>query len=375
MDIRVDARALQSELNLALGIVESKATIPILSNLLLKAEGDHVELAATDLEVTLRTRCPAEVVSPGGITVPARKFGSIVRAFATSDAPLSLKTTAEGKLFLQPVGGRQEYHLQTLPEEDYPTLLDAGEAQQLKIPTSVFKRCISEVLVSVGMEDNRFSVRGGLLILEPDQLTMVSTDSHRLTYSQWNGPLAVEKPLRVLIPRKTLTEFLKLEDADGVTLAFRDNHIFLEMGRRFLYSRLMDTTFPAYEKVLPAESDKKAVLSRMALLERLKRVSMVAESKTRAVSVAFDPAGTLEVMVRNQETGDEGREYLTSETYEGEAIGIVFNVDYLIDFLTVSDAEKIVMAMKDPYYQVLFQPLRGEGESIHKYVVMPLRFD
>jgi DNA polymerase-3 subunit beta len=375
MDIRIEPRALQNELNLALGIVESKATIPILSNLLLRADGEHVELAATDLEVTLRTHCPAEVLEPGGITVPAKKFGAIVRAFLGQQAPLSLKSTPDGKLFLQPVGGKQEYHLQTLPEEDFPTLLDLKDAQRIKLPAKAFKRSIGEALVSVGMEDNRFSVRGGLLVLEPDGVTLVSTDSHRLTYTQLKGSVEVQSPLRVLVPRKTLVEFLKLEDGEDVSLTFKDNNIFLEMGNRLLYSRLMDTTFPAYEKVMPGDLDKKAVLDRLGLLERLKRVSMVAESKTRAVTLAFDPGGSVELLVRNQETGDEGREYLTCENYEGESISIVFNVDNLIDFLSASEAAQVSVAMRDNHYQALLQPVRDEAEGIHKYIVMPLRFD
>jgi len=375
MDIRIEPRALQNELNLALGIVESKATIPILSNLLLRAEGEHVELAATDLEVTLRTQCPAEVLEPGGITVPAKKFGAIVRAFLGQQALLSLKTTPDGKLFLQPVGGKQEYHLQTLPEEDFPTLLELKDAQRIKLPAKAFKRSITEALVSVGMEDNRFSVRGGLLVLDSEAVTLISTDSHRLTYTQWKGGVEIQNTLRVLVPRKTLVEFLKLEDGDEVSLVFKENNIFLEMGNRLLYSRLMDTTFPAYEKVMPSDLDKQAVVNRLGFLESLKRVSMVAESKTRAVTLAFDPSGSVELLVRNQETGDEGREYLACDKYEGESISIVFNVDNLVDFLSASEAESVSVGMRDGHYQALLQPVRDEAEGIHKYIVMPLRFD
>lgn len=375
MDIRVEARALQNELNLALGIVESKATIPILSNLLLRAEDGHIELAATDLEVTLRTNCPAEILEPGGITVPAKKFGAIVRAFLTQQAPLSIKTTSDGKLFLQPVGGRQEYHLQTLPEEDFPTLLELKDAQRIKLPAKAFKRSILEALVSVGLEDNRFSVRGGLLLLEPEGVTVVSTDSHRLTFTRFSQALDVQSPMRVLVPRKTLVEFLKLEDGEEVSLSFKDNNVFLEVGNRLLYSRLMDATFPAYEKVLPQDTDKRAVLDRPSLLERLKRVSMVAEAKTRAVTLAFDPGGNVELLVRNQETGDEGREYVACESYEGESVSMVFNVDNLVDFLSASDSQQVAVAMRDGHYQALFQPVRDEAEGVHKYVVMPLRFD
>lgn len=375
MDIRVDARALQTELTLALGIVETKATIPILSNLLLKAEGNHLELAATDLEVTLRTQCPAEVFEPGATTVPAKTFGPIVRAFAAQDAPLSIKSTPERKLFLQPEGGKQQYLLQTLPEEDYPTLLEAGDAEVVLLPKEVLKKRVMEALVSVGLDDNRYSIRGGLMVLEPGQLTLVSTDSHRLTMTQWKGKVDVASARRALIPRKTLAEFMKLEDGEDVKLSFKDNHVFVELGNRFLYSRLMDTTFPAYERVLPADMDKMAVVNRHAFLERLKRVAMVAETKTRAVTLAFDPGGTVELLVRNQETGDEGREYLMCDKYEGEAVTVCFNVDFIIDFLNAVSCERVCVAMKDGNVQAVLSPDTDGAELVHKYVVMPLRLD
>lgn len=375
MNIRVDARALQTELSLALGIVETKATIPILSNLLLKAEGDHLELAATDLEVTLKTRCPAEVTQPGAITVSAKTFGPIVKAFSGHDAPLLIRSTQDNKLFIQPEGGKQEYLLHTLPEEDYPTLLQAGDAEALTLPAEGLRRCVQEALVSVGTDDNRYSIRGALMIVEPGALTLVSTDSHRLTFTDWRGGLDVSNPRRALVPRKTLLEFLKLESGGTVRLSFKDNHVFVELGNRFLYSRLMDSTFPAYERVLPADSDKRALVNRAAFLERLRRVAMVAETKTRAATLLFSPGGTVEIVVRNQETGDEGREYLVCDTYEGEAVTICFNVDFLIDFLSVATSEQVSLGMKDAGAQAVFQPVRPEEEGVHKYVVMPLRLD
>jgi len=375
METRIEARSLLSELTLAQGIVESKATIPILANFLLRTADNALEIAASDLEVTLTCRCPAEILEPGGVTVSAKKFSSLVRAFSGLEGRLSLKTTAQGRLFLQPEGGRQEYHLQTLPPEDFPTLLSPDGGKCLELPMEALKRCIAEALVSVGVEESRFSVRGGLLLLESGRLALVSTDSHRLTYTEWVGPVGVEEPMRLLVPRKTLTEFLKLDGEEKVRVSFRDSTIFLETGNRLLYSRLMDTTFPAWEKVIPQGSDKLAVLGRAELQERLRRVSNVAESKTRAVILSFDPAGSLEILARNAETGDEGREYLSCDRYEGEAVQLLFNADYILDFLGACTEEKVQMALRDAEHQALLQPVRPEGAPEHKYVLMPLRFD
>jgi len=375
MDVRVEPKALLNELGLSLSIVESKATIPILANLLLKAEGTTLEIAATDLEVTLRTRCSAEVLSPGGVTVAAKKFVPMVRGFQGIDTPLSLKATPDQKLFLQPVGGKEEYHLHTLPEEDYPSLMErAGEAE-VKLEIASFRRAVSEILISVGQEDTRYSVRGAQILLDKDRVTLVSTDSHRLTLSAYPADTKLEDPVRALIPRKTLVELMKLEEQGEIGFTIQDNHVFLECGHRVLYSRLMDSTFPAYERVIPSDTDKAAVVERIGFLEKLRRVSTVTHLKTKMVTLSFDPAGTVEILARNPETGDEGKEYLPCEQYEGEKILAAFNVDYLLDFLSVADTEKVVLKMKGPDSQVLLEPMREDSEAVLSYVIMPLRLD
>lgn len=375
MEIRVEPKVLLAELSLALGIVESKATIPILSNILIRATENSLELAATDLEVTLRTRCAAEVLQGGAVTVPAKKFGPMIRAFQAIEGALSIKTTEGNKLFIQPVGGREEYHLNTLPEEDYPTLLDPPEDGGIRLDPDFFRRSVEETLVSVGMEDNRYSVRGGLLLLEPDCVTMVSTDSHRLTKSFFPAGTGLTEPARALVPRKTLVESLKMEGDGEYLLRIKDNHIFMDRGHRVLYSRLLDTTFPAYDRVIPQDATKAAVLKRSDLLEKCRRVSMVADPKTRAVTISFDPSGVCVITARSLETGDEGKEFVQCEHYEGEGVLLGFNVDYVLDFLSVSEAETVVFRMKDSATQAVVEPVRKEGEGGHVYVVMPLRLD
>ena len=375
MEIRVETKPLLAELNLALGIVESKATIPILSNLLFKAEGDYLELVATDLDVTLRTRCHAEVIEPGAITVPARKIGSIVKAFLGEEAPLWLKTTQDRKLFLQPLGKRNEYHLQTLPEEDFPSLLDPASIAAIGLDSATVRQCIEEVLISSGNEDGRFSVRGALLILEPNSLAMVSTDGHRLSHSTYPLETGVEAPTRILVPKKTLTELMKLEGEGQLGMRIKESHIFFELGQRLLYSRLMDTSFPAFEKVLNPPTDKVAIVRRASLLEKLRRVSMVADTKNRAVTLSFGQQGVLEIIARNQETADEGKEYETPENYEGEPVSIGFTIDFLTDFLSVCRSELVAIKMSDPEHQTVLEPVRKEEAGSNRYVVMPLRMD
>ena len=375
MEIRVEPKAIYSELSLALSIVESKATIPILSNILLRAVDNSLQIAATDLEVTLRTSCPAEVLSPGAVTVHAKKFGPMIHAFLGVQGQLSLKTTSDNKLFIQPVGGREEYHLQTLPEEDYPTLLEATSSQEIRLDAPKLRRALAETLVSVGVEDNRYSVRGGLMILEPEAVTLVSTDSHRLTKSAFPAKTGVPEVLRMLIPRKTLIEMMKLEGDGDFVIKVRDNHIFVDVGHRHLYSRLMDTTFPAYERVIPQDMTISATVSGGEVLGKLRRVAMVVEEKTRAITMSFEPTGTCLVAARNPETGDEGKEYLSCDKYEGEGVTLGFNVDYMLDYFSVVGGEKVIFRMKDSATQAIFQPDRKEEEGGHIYVVMPLRLD
>ena len=373
MELKVETKSIVSELNHAVSIVETKGTIPILAHLLLKAQDGYLEIDATDLEVTFRSRVPAVVTEPGGITVDAKSFSQLVRGFSGAKE-LLLKTTEDRKLFVQPVGEKPEYFFSTLPEEDYPRLLEASGEGSFTLPISSFRKILSEVLTSAGSDESRFSIRGALMIIDQKSLAMVSTDAHRLTFTKRNMEIGVANPLRVLVPKKTLQEAQKIDGSEDIRILIKDNHIFFESGNRVLYSRLMDANFPAYEKVIPKDSNKVVTIKRAELMEKLRRILFFSDIKTRAVNFEFRKDGMIQMDTRNDK-GDTGIEKFNGESYEGEEVKIAFNGQYLIDFLNAIEDETVLLKLKDFDCQCLIEPVRDKAEGECMNVLMPLRVD
>lgn len=373
MELRVETKSIVNELNHAVSIVETKGTIPILAHLLLKAQEGYLEIDATDLEVTFRSRVPAAVSEPGGITVDAKNFAQLVRGFSGAKE-LLLKTTDDRKLFVQPVGEKPEYFFSTLPEEDYPRLLEASGEGSFTLPITSFKKILSEVLTSAGSDESRFSIRGALMIIDKKSLAMVSTDAHRLTYTKRNMDIDVANPLRVLVPKKTLQEAQKIDGGGDIKILIKDNHIFFESGTRILYSRLMDANFPAYEKVIPKDSNKTVTIKRHELIEKLRRILFFSDVKTRAINFEFKKDGLIQLDTRNDK-GDTGIEKFNSESYEGEEVKITFNGQYLIEFLSAIEDETVLLRLKDFDCQCMIEPVRDKAEGECMNILMPLRVD
>ena len=371
MELKVGTKNLATEIGYAISVVEHKSTIPILSHLFLQASDGALEIAATDLEVTFKSRIPCEVLKEGGITVPAKSFAQITRGFLDSDE-LTVRITEERKLSVIPASKKSEYFLNTLPVEDFPRLITHQE-KGFSVPLDIFKKMVKEVFVSIGPEDSRFSISGVLFMVEPKSLTMVSTDSHRLSYSSRNLEIPVENQLRILVPKKILAESLKFEGSGDLKILVKDNQIFLSSLERVLYSRLKDVKFPAWEKVIPKDVPVTATLNREGFLEMLKRISYVSDSKTRAVSFEFKKEGTVRIETRNEE-GDTGNESYACDSYAGEDVKVTLNCDYLADYFSAVQDDVVTIKMKDSETQCLIESVRqDQGGGVCINVIMPLR--
>lgn len=371
MELKVKTKILIEEIGYALSVVEQKSTLPILSHFLLNAASEGCEIAASDLEVTFRGKMSnSEVIKEGAITVTAKSFAQIIRGFSDSDE-LYIKLTDERKLSVKPIDQKAEYFLNTLPAEDFPRLIEPSE-KSFSLPIDFYKQIVKEVLVSVGVEDTRFSINGVLFIVEPQQIIMVSTDSHRLSFSSRKVDLNIEGQQRFLVPKKVLQETLKFSQSDTINISAKDSQIFFKSGDILLYSRLKDMKFPAYERVIPTDVPITAIFDRVEMLETLKRISNVSDVKTKAIYFNFKSDGSVHLETRNEE-GDKGEEFITCESYTGDEVKLTLNGNYFIDFLSSITDEKVQIKMKNSESQCLFEPVREENEGVCKNVAMPLR--
>jgi DNA polymerase-3 subunit beta len=365
MELVVRKNELLRELQLFQGIVERKNTIPILANVLVEAADGNLDMLATDLEVALRSRCPATVAKPGALTLPAKKLYEIVKALPETDVRLE-----QDKSGVRIAAERFDSRLQTLPKDDFPALPAVG-GSRTSLPRAALRQMVSKTQFAITGEDTRFFLNGAKLLLRPGSLTLVATDGHRLALVDVQHKLDVSSEVGVILPKKTLLEVGKLVtegDAD-VVFAQGENHLFFEVDGRTLISRMIDGQFPAFERVIPKGNDKVIEFDRERLTSAVKRVALLSNERSRAVKLEVTK-GKVQVTSSSSEFG-EAREQLPVD-FSGPDLAISFNAQYVLDFLNVVETDVVSIFLKDDVSQAVMKPVGAEGYD-YTYVIMPMR--
>ncbi len=369
MKFTVTRNELLNELNLVQGVIEKKSTIPILSNILLEAEGGRLGIAATDLDVTIRCGCPASVSIEGTTTLSARRLFDIVRLLPDgADVNFSLLENDWVELRSE----NSEYKIVALPKENFPSIPEAAPATA-KIPGELLRSMIQRTMFAITQEESRYSLNGALLVLLPGEVRMVATDGHRLAFVSKSLEIPeIDSEVRALIPRKTLMEIQKLiGDQESVLEFGRDeNHLFFSVGGKRIVSRILAGQFPNYELVIPRDNDKHILAATRTLGDGIRRAAIMSDEKLKAIRLSLT-SGILELTASCAEAG-ESHEKVPVE-YEGGSLEIGFNPAYLLDFIGVCGSESVSLSVKDSETQGLLRPV-GASDLNYQYVVMPMKF-
>jgi DNA polymerase-3 subunit beta len=366
MEITLNKADLVRELQLVQGIVERKNSIPILSNVLAEARKGELRISATDLDVSLRCGCSANVTAEGALTLQAKKLYEIARSLPESEVRLKAQADSWATIECENVS----FKMAGLPREDFPALPEGKAKGGVELPGKVLRELIERTAFAITTEDARYYLAGALLSLEKDGAAMVATDGHRLAYARRQVALAVTEPQKLLIPRKAVSEVARLlEQDDAALLQQVEGHLVFTIGGRTLASKMIEGQFPAYEKVIAVAGDKVLELDRERLATAIRRVSLLSSERTRTVKLGLAP-GRLELGASSPDLG-VARESIATE-YRGAAMEIGFNAQYLLDFLAVVGGRAVALELKDAESQGLFRP-QENGELDYRYVVMPIR--
>lgn len=364
MKIRVNRAEFLNELAPMQGIVERRTTIPVLSHILLSTDGDRLKLAATDLDVSLTSSCAAEVEGEGGLAVQARKLLEIIRAVVGDDVLLEL----EDEKRLNIAAGRSRFRINGLSPEDFPTLPDIEGGDGVDLPFAQLKQMIAKVIFAVSTEESRFQLNGALLKLRQGAVELVATDGHRLAL--------VENPLDggsedqgVLVPRKALQELQRFEEDGTVRFRRSEHHLSFQLGHRDLICRILEGTFPDYDRVIAKDNDKKIQFNRKELSDAVSRVALLTGDRARAVKFGFS-ADKLTISAANPDLG-EAVEELECE-YSGDDFRIGINPDYIHQFLAAVGADEVLFELKDENTQCVGFPVEGSDQR-YLCVIMPMR--
>ncbi len=369
MEFSVSKAALLNELSTTQGVVERKTTIPILSNLLVEAKGSRLTITATDLELSVRTSCEAKVKKEGAGTIPAKKLIELVRLLPEGEIRVRLLENH----WVEIVSDKKKYKLVGMAKENFPAL-PAMPHVLVKISAAVLESLIAKTKFAISMEESRYTLNGGLLIMKPDTLAMVATDGHRLALAETDQKLSgLNGEVKVLIPKKAMDEIEKLASVAGseaqVEFAKDESHLFFQLGHRLLISRILTGQFPNYEAVLPRENNKQIVIDRAELSDAVRRVAQLADQRSHAVKIAISKEG-VEISASSPEYG-EAKESLEKE-YKGDPIAIGFNSSYMLDFLSAAADGPVSIELKDEQSAGQMRPLADEAYR-YRYIIMPMR--
>ncbi len=365
MEIRVKRSDLLNELVPMQGIVERRTTIPVLSHILLRSEGDQLNLAATDLDVSLTTACKAEIQGEGGIAVQARKFLEIIRAIVAEEVNLVLEDDKR----LEIVAGKSKFKINGLSPEDFPTLPDVTSEKGTEIPFDRFKAMIGKIIFAVSSEESRFQLNGALLHLKEGAIEIVATDGHRLALIE-NDLEGGQEGEGVLVPRKALQELLRFEGEESVTFRRGEHHLSFQLGRRELICRILEGSFPDYERVISKDNDKNAIFERKNLAEAVQRVALLTGDRARAISLQIEGERLL-ISAANPDLG-EAAEEVECEYDGSEEIQMGINPDYMGQFLSALGTDKVRFELKDENTQCIGFPVDGRDKR-YLCVIMPMR--
>lgn len=371
MKLTVDRSAFLKALSHGQSVVERRTTIPILSNVLLNATPMGLSLVTTDTDLALIESVPAIVTEPGSTTVSAQMLFDIVRKLPEGSTIEMTLVPESGQLNLK--GGRSRFNLSCLPPEDFPQITQGELPFHFSLPIATFKKLLDRAKFAMSTEETRYYLNGiHFHIMEKDGkkiLRSVATDAHRLAYIEAPLPTGAENMPGIIVGRKTITEARKLVDDSTaeVNISLSPTRIEFAFENAVLSSRLIDATYPEYEKAIPIGNDKTAIVDAKTFAAAVDRVATVSNDKVRTIRMNLGN-NTLTLSAASHDLGNATEELAIDFPHAPIEIG--FNARYLLDIAQQIDEDEAQVLLGNGEAPAI---IKGMNDQEATYVLMPMR--
>ena len=375
MKINIKKSKLLKPLEKVQGVAESRASIPVLSNILIEANGKNgsLELTSSDLDTTIRTRTnQVRIADPGAVCVEAKKIYNIIRLLPDNDEIL---IESSENFWATLVCGQSRFRLAGVNPGIFPEKMQLpAETQVVKFPHEMFRQLIWQTGFAITSEQSRFTLSGAKFMITDGTARMITTDGHRLALAKCCIEDVDPKILiDVLIPKKALSQITKLDENQAISFSTDDNHLVFADELTTIIARKLSGSFPDYEKAIPRENTKKLEFGGEQLLAAIGRVALMADERTRSVRLLLSE-NKIKVSANSGDGGEASEEMIAG--YNNENIEIGFNEKYLREFLQIctkqsDDKEnKIIAEFKNSTEQILFSQ---KNKRDYLYIIVPLR--
>lgn len=366
MKFSMERANLLSALGHVQNVVERRNTIPILSNVLMSAEDGAIHFTATDLDIEITEATSGNISAPGDVTAPAHTLYDIARKLPDG-AEVSLMVSSDGRLEVD--AGRSHFTLPLLPPGDFPKMTADGFTHNFSLDAPALARLIDKTRFAISTEETRYYLNGIYFHEADGKLRTVATDGHRLALAEMPLPAGAQGLPGIIIPRKTVTELRRLIDGidEAIELSVSDAKIRFKIGSAVLTSKLIDGTFPDYDRVIPKANDKQLVIDNKVFAAAVDRVATISAEKSRSIKLTLEK-DTLTLAVNNPEHGNANEDLMVD--YDSEDLEIGFNAKYILDVTSQIGAQDIHFQLADPAAPALVTDPDDDGAL---FVLMPLR--
>jgi len=366
--IQVPLGELSKKMNAISSVVPGKTTMPILSMVLVSAEGSEISFSATDLDISVTSKVAGTVDKPGSIAVPAKKIAEIVKSLSGDEVTLE----AEGeKLTIK--CGKSRFSVNGRSADDFPKMPRQESSTEFEVQAPLLRKMIKKTIYAVSTDLTRPALCGVYWEVDRNGLKMVSTDGHRLAKVEAKVDLKNIEKAEVIVPPKALSTFRSYSENDEmIKIGLGDNSVSIEMKDVSIYSRLLEGPFPSYQKVIPSGNSKALIVTRDDLFAATKRVSILSDALTHQVIFSLD-RDKLTLHVTTHDLG-EAREELEAN-YADEPMSIGYNAAYIQDILRTIDGDEISFRLDRPDNAGMVMPVDEKGEIKQLCIVMPLRIN
>lgn len=367
MKISITKEQLSNGLQAVQNVVATRTTLPVLSNVLLRAQGDRLELTATDLDISVTTSVPATVKKAGATTVPAKKFFGIIRELGPQD--IDLDTDDKNHTTIQ--SGSSYYKIHGLGADEFPAEPAMAETRTITLPQDKFKGLLRKTSFAISTDETRFVLNGILLSLKEHNVTMVATDGRRLAlaYEEVDVPAASQG--ECIVPTKAINELNRLLQGKGeIDVKIGPNKVSFALAAEgvnpvTIISKLIEGNYPNYKQVIPGETKERIALNRDEFHAALRRAELMTSEKSHSVKLTFRK-NSLEITANTPDVG-EARESI-AVNYKGPDMAIAFNPSYLMDPLKALTGDEIFLDLIDDLSPGI---VKTNGPFL--YVIMPMR--
>src|SRR5690349_1801327 len=367
MNLTISKEQIINGLQAVQNVVSNRTTLPILSNVLLRAEGDKLELTATDLDVTIACSVEAKVKKPGASTVPVKKLFGIVRELGNSEIDLEV----DDKNVCSIHSGASFYKINGLSADEFPPVPKFKEDKKVALPQETLKGMMKKTSFAISTDESRYVLNGIYISLKDHKMTMVATDGRRLALVDEEVDVTEASQGEFIIPANAVNELNRLlQDKGEVELKYAENQAAFTLkdekgGSVLIITKLIEGNYPNYRQVIPGETKERIALPREEFLHALKRAEIMTSEKANSVKLAFGK-NNLAITANAPEVG-EARESI-AVNYKGKEMAIAFNPKYLIDPLNALSNDEVFIELIDELSPGV---IKIQGPFL--YVVMPMR--